>query len=93
MTEKNWDSWKDYDNYIERSIYLHEAEKEQLSIVEKEVGLLSSILFRGEYVGSLSAGYNAYLRLGDHRPILNIQAPDGKYVGSFILSTKGREEQ
>lgn len=55
MTEKNWDSWKEKENYIEREIYRQEAERDQLQIVEDDSWHGNNkLLFRNEFLGLIS---------------------------------------
>ena len=81
---EKWNEWRNYENHIERAIFRDKAEKEQISTVESDFDGFTSIHFRGQYVASMKVGYSAYLRLGDHRPLINIVSPDGKYVLGFV---------
>jgi hypothetical protein len=62
--KKNWDAWKDGENYIVRAVMRQEAEREQLQISDENLWPgVYEMHFRGEFVGVIAHGNIAELKL------------------------------
>ena len=88
MTEKNWDSWKEKENYLERAIYRHEAERDQLQIIEDAESYHGSnqILFRDKFLGVISPEYIPELKLHETaHPHITILDKDHKLVAIIVI--------
>ncbi len=81
---KNWDAWKEHDTSEERAIFRFDAEKEQIEIKPMRVKGYKEIHVRGIFVAGCPENYKVHLRLGDHRPMVVITAPEGTI--SFIAN-------
>jgi len=87
MTGKNWDAWKEHDNHTERAIHRHEAEKEQLQIVEDDSWHGNyKLSFRNEFLGLIAPGYTIELKLhSEANPHVTILDKDHKLVAIITL--------
>ncbi len=75
-----WDTWKKYDNHIERNIFRGIAENEQIRFETLQKGIIKGhqkIFVRNQFVALIPEGVTARLRLGDHRPMVDVQINDG----------------
>ena len=84
---KDWDAWKKKENYIDRSIFRQEAEKEQLiRDTEENFHGNDHLLFRGEFLGTISPEYNIKLKLDSvANPHVTILDKDHKLVAIITL--------
>jgi len=87
MTEKNWDAWKEKENYLERAIFRHEAEIDQLQIVDDESWHGNNqILFRDKLLGVISPEYTIELKLHEvSTPHITILDKDRKLVATILI--------
>jgi len=96
MSEKNWDSWKDHDTYIEVAIFREEAEKEQIETKPMSISDLGKpykeIYVRGVFVAGCPKEYKVRLRLGElFRPMVAITTPEG--VITFVANLEKKKEE
>ena len=84
---KNWDAWKEHDNYIKVAIFRQEAEKEQLQRDTTETFHGNdSLKFRGEFLGLIAPEYNIELKLSSEaNPHVTILDKDRKLVAIISL--------
>lgn len=90
MSNKDWDSWKRHNDYTARNILRYEAEREQITTKPMGVKGYQSIYVRDVYIGGCPDKYKVRLRLGDHRPVVTIDAPEG--VITFIANLETDQE-
>ena len=86
----DWESWKKHEDWRERAIHRHQAEKEQIKLVPGEEGISlmkdeNQIIVRDIFVGSIPNTWITKLQLGDGSPIVFVTT-DNDIQFSFIPS-------